>query len=119
MTRIVADSADRNRCGRPNGYDQWQCHDELAALSVASTSGLDGSAVHVNQPLHEGEPNPKSTAGGVASAIDLNKDVEHPRQHFLCDPDPCIPDGQYCGATFSSNRERDVAARISELRGID
>ena len=68
-------------CSGVRRPDDRQADDELAALAVALAVGLDAAAVHLDQPLDDGQADAQAALRLLQRPVHLREQVEHSGQH--------------------------------------
>src|SRR5438128_8522415 len=84
--RYVADRARRLAALR----QRWESHLELATFPRTVASCLDATAMHLDQPLYECQPDSKTALRPIQRMISLREEVEYARRHLRRNSDTGI-----------------------------
>src|SRR5262249_9674395 len=98
--------------------DDGQADDELAAHAQTFAAGLDAAAVHLDQPLDDGQPDPQPGLRLLQRPTHLGKHLEYPGQHVRRNADAGVFDAQYGITALALGGEPDAAAPLAVLGGV-
>ena len=107
---------DRLRGFQPGG--PGQAHHELAPLTRSRTLGFNAASVHLDQPLHQHQPDAEPALCAIQGEIDLHKHIKDSRQHLPGNAGAVIPDANSDPFVVAPGRHPDVPARTGVLGGI-
>ncbi len=79
---------------------------------------LNAAAMHLDQPLDQGQSDAQSAVRAVERALGLREEIEYSRQQVARDPDAGITHAQDDLVVGALSQHVDTAARRSELRGV-
>ena len=91
---------------------------EGAPLARPVALGRDRPAVHLDQALHQREPDPEPAGGPLDAPVHLGEHVEDARQGRGRDADPGVPDGHDDLALAPLGGEPDAAAPLGVLGAV-
>ena len=80
--------------------------------------GLDRAAVHLDQPLHQRQPDAQAALRAVERAIDLREEVEHLGQHLRGNADAGVAHAEHRLLPFPRRGNPDRAALRRVLGGV-
>src|SRR5688500_14165750 len=93
-------------------------HDELAPLAQSRAGSADATAVHLDEPPHDGQADAQTALGASVRTIRLYEKVEDVRQDIGRETDAIVADAHDDRVVLSCRDELDLSFAPRELGGV-
>ena len=91
---------------------QRQPDHEFAPQAGALAVRADGPAVHLQQPAHQGEPDPETAVRVMRVAVELGEQVEDPGQHLRGNADAVVAHPDFDLRPLAADAETDAPSPL-------